>query len=456
MNGNVIVALLCLWSVAGCLSVEPVEQSKPQSRPLHRESRDISLPIDGNDTQSAAIQEPSGPLSLSQALDLALANNPRLKAQSWDIRVAQAGITQAQLLPNPELAVEIEGIGGQGPRSGFKGAETTVTLAQPIQLGGKRQARTEVASYNKELAGWDLEQARLQVRAQTAAAFAEVMAAQDREALAKQQVELSEDLLGTVRKRVQAGKDSPVEQSKAQITLSSSRIDLAQAQQGLTVARVRLAALWAGKPMFTAVTEPNEQIAMPPERESLEGSVESHPYVARWTDEIAKAQAEKKLARAEGVPDVSVLAGLKRYEEDDDNTAVLGLAIPLPIFNRNQGTREQATYRLAKTHQLRQQALIEISATLSESHADLVAAYQQITGLQDQILPAAETAFQGTLTGYTQGKFGYLNVLDAQRTLFEVKKQYIEAQLDYHKARADLEQLIGRPLDKESLRNAKS
>jgi outer membrane protein, heavy metal efflux system len=453
MNGNVIVALLCLWSISGCLSVKPAEQSKRESRSLHRASRDGSLPTDGNDAQSVAIQEPSGLLSLGQALDLALANNPRLKAQSWDLRVAQAGKTQAQLLPNPELAVEIEGIGGQGPRSGFDGAETTVTLAQPIQLGGKRQARTQVASYNRELAEWDLEQARLQIKAQTHAAFAEVMAAQDREGLARQQVELSEDLLDTVRKRVQAGKDSPVEQSKAQITLSGSHIDQAQAKQGLTVARIRLAALWAGKPMFTAVTKARERIVMPPKRESLEESVESHPYVARWTDEIAKAQAEKELARTEGVPDVSVLAGLKRYEEDNDNTAVLGLAIPLPVFNRNQGTREQATYRLAKTHQLRQEALIQISATLSESHAELVAACQQITGLQDQILPAAETAFQGTLTGYKQGKFGYLNVLDAQRTQFEVKKQYIEAQLDYHKARADLEQLVGRPLDSANAKN---
>ena len=447
MNGNVIVALLCLGSITGCLSIEPVEPPEPESRTLPSASKDSSLPTNGNSVQSEKIQEPNGPLSLDRAQDLALANNPRLKAQSWDIRWAQAGETQAQLLPNPELAIEVEGIGGQGPRSGFDGAETTVTLAQPIQLGGKRQVRTQLASYNKELADWDLEQARLQVRAQTAAAFAEVMAAQDREALTKQQMELSKDLLGTVRKRVQAGKDSPVEQSKAQITLSSSRIDLAQAKQALTVARIRLAALWAGKPTFTAVTQTTGRIVKPPERESLEGSIESHPFVARWTDEIAKAQAEKELARTEGVPDVAVLAGLKRYEEDNNNTAVLGLAIPLPVFNRNQGTREQATYRLAKTQQLQQQALIEISAALSESHSDLLSAYEQITGLRDQILPAAETAFQGALTGYTQGKFEYLNVLDAQRTLFEVKKQYFEAQLDYHKARADLEQLISRPLD---------
>ena len=408
---------------------------------------------DGNDIQAGPALEITGPLSLDQALDLALRHNPRLKAISWDIRVAQAGKTQAQLLPNPELAVETEGIGGQGPRSGLDGAETTVTVAQPIQLGGKRKARTQIASYNKQLAEWDCEQARLEVRARTVVAFGEIVAAQDREALARQQVELSEDLLDTVCKRVQAGKDSPVEQSKAQIAVSSSLIDLAQTRETLTVARIRLATLWAGKPTFTVATEAVDRIVMPPEQESLEMSVESHPYVARWADEIAKAQAKKKLARIEGMPDVSVLAGLKRYEEDHDNTAVLGLAIPLPIFNRNQGTRQQAAYRLAKTRQLRQQALIQVSAALGESHIGLVAAYEQITGLRDEILPAAETAFQGALTGYKQGKFGYLNVLDAQRTLFEVKKQYIEAQLDYHKARADLEQLIGCPLDSANARN---
>jgi cobalt-zinc-cadmium efflux system outer membrane protein len=278
-------------------------------------------------------------------------------------------------------------------------------------------------------------------------AYAQVVFAQEREALAQQQVALSEDLLDTVRKRVQAGKDSPIEQGKAQIALSSSKINLADSQQALTGARIRLASTWAGTPTFSVTAWGQGGLVKPPLPEDLWAAAQSHPYVARWADEIAQAQTRKTLAQREGVPDLAVQAGFKRYEEDHDNTAVIGVALPLPVFNRNQGARQEAAFRLAQTRQLQQQALLEMSAALSETHSRLNSAYERTIGLRDQILPAAETAFQGTLTGYKQGKFGYLDVLDAHRTLFEVKRQYIEAQLDYRRTRANLEQLIGRPLD---------
>lgn len=447
MKLHVIMALFGLGICVGCAPAERVEPHSSASQYANTLNQGLSAALDSNDIIETKIQAITGPLSLPQALNLALTHNPRLKALAWDVRMAQAGKTQARLRPNPELAIEMEGLGGAGPRSGFDGTETTVTIAQTLELGDKRQARTQLASHDKQLTEWDMAQARLELRAQTAIAFAEVVISQEREALAQQQVELSQDLLDTVRKRVQAGKDSPVEQGKAQIALSSSQIDLARDRQTLAGARIRLASAWAGKPTFSMAALPADRILPPPAKERLEESTESHPLIARWADEIAKAQAQKSLARSAGVPDVAVEAGLKRYEEDHDNTAVVGVALPLPVFNRNQGAREQAVFRLAKIRQLQQQASLEISAALDEAHSSLITAYERIIALREEILPGADTAFQGALTGYKQGKFGYLDVLDAQRTLFEVKQQYIEAQADYHKARANLEQLIGRSLD---------
>lgn len=447
MNIYTIVALVCLWFCAGCSPAQSVATSTSEAGPLGLTTPAEAQGSDVNSVPDQLAPEITGQLSLPQALDLSLTHNPGLKALSWDAHVAQANSLQAQLLPNPELEAEMEGIGGSGPRSDFGGAETTVTVSQPIQRGGKREARIQVASYEKQLTGWDWEQACLELKAQTTIAFAEVALAQEREALARGQVALSEDLLDTVRKRVQAGKDSPVEQSKAQISLSTSQMELAQSQQTLAGARIRLAVLWGGKPSFSRVTDLGDRIVMPPEQDGLVTSIESHPYVARWADEIAKAEAEKALARSEAVSDITLLAGLKRYEEDHDNAAVIGLSIPLPLFNRNQGARQQATFRLAQARQRQTQAVLQISAALSESHSALGTAYGRIMGLKDQILPAAETAFQGTLTGYKQGKFGYLSVLDAQRTLFELRKQHIEGRLAYHKARAELERLVGHPLE---------
>jgi cobalt-zinc-cadmium efflux system outer membrane protein len=66
--------------------------------------------------------------------------------------------------------------------------------------------------------------------------------------------------------------------------------------------------------------------------------------------------------------------------------------------------------------------------------------------LREQILPAAEESFEAVNLGYRSGKFGFLEVLDTQRTLFEVRGQYVEALAAYHRAKAEVERVIGSPV----------
>jgi cobalt-zinc-cadmium efflux system outer membrane protein len=99
---------------------------------------------------------------------------------------------QAGLRPNPELEVEIEELAGGGERSGFEGAETTIRIDHPIELGDKRAKRVRVAQFDKELVEWDYRAARLDVIREATQAFVAVHAAQNRVALARKVVELSE------------------------------------------------------------------------------------------------------------------------------------------------------------------------------------------------------------------------------------------------------------------------
>ena len=397
---------------------------------------------------AAEIVEPTGVVTLQQALELALEHNPALKAFSWDIRAAEAGRLQASLRPNPTLAVEIEEIGGEGDRSGFDGAETTVAIAQPIEMGQKRARRTTLASLDKELAEWDYEGKRLDVIREATEAFIAVLASQERLALTEELVGIAEKAHSTVTQRVKAGRDSPIEQTKSGVELATARIDPQRARRSLESARKRLAAAWGARAAgFDAVAGELGEISAVPSSDVLSRLVWRNPDVARWDTEKKRCRAALELEKARAVSDVKLKGGWQWFSETDDSAAVLGLSIPLPVSDRNEGGIRKATYLLAKAQESGRAAEIQILASLEEAAQRLAGTYAEATALKNDVLPGAQSSFDAVSEGYRDGKFDYLQVLDAQRTLFETRGRHIESLTAYHKAKADAERLIGQSID---------
>ena len=398
------------------------------------------------------IAEPTGPITLRQALALALLHNPELKAFSWDVRVSEAKRLQASLLPNPKLEVETEEAGGAGPRRGFDGAETTIQLSQLIELGDKRSKRTKLASLEKELAGWDYEAKRLDIFTEVAKAFTEVLAAQQGLELTQELLGVSEELLDTVTKRVDAGKDSPLEQTKAMVSLSNIKIQHQQAIQYLEFTRKQLASAWAGnKPKFIRAAGRLDSLSPIPSIEELTSLIEQNPDIARWLPEIDRDKAALELEKAKAISDITLKGGLQRFNETDDNTIMFGISIPLPISDKNQAGKLQASYELARAREEQRAAYTRVKMKLARAYQALSSAYTEATELEKEVLQGAEGVFEASKTGYSQGKLDYLNVLDAQRTLFEAKARYIDALACYHGAKADVERLTGRPIDSETI-----
>ena len=171
------------------------------------------------------INEPTGNISLPEAIAAALAHNPKLKALSLDINAAQARSLQAGLLPNPELEIEVGEIGGTGERSGYDSSETTIQFGQPIELGGKRSKRMRIASLEQEIAELDYASERLDMINEVIKAFIEIQAAQEQLNLAEEVVRLSEQAYQAAAEKVEAGKNAPVYRIMAKIALSNARIE---------------------------------------------------------------------------------------------------------------------------------------------------------------------------------------------------------------------------------------
>ena len=154
-----------------------------------------------------------------------------------------------------------------------------------------------------------------------------------------------------------------------------------------------------------------------------------------------------RLEDAKAIPDVTVSAGVRQFNQADETAAILGVSIPLPVFDRNQGGKQEARAKLAKGEEERRAATARVLTALAEAYQSLSSAFMEATVLKNEVLPGAQSAFEAENEGFRQGKFGYLDVLDAQRTLFEARSKYIESLASYHKAVADVERLIGDRLE---------
>ena len=440
----VIVTLVLTLGLVSFVSYR-VDAAWPEPRPLVKEfvassSSDAMASID--------LEDPNGILTLRQALSLALRRSPKLLAFAWEIRTKEAQILQAGLLPNPELGIEVENFGGSGALQSLDGAESTLQLSQLIELGGKRSKRKRISKLEWELAGWEYELRRLEVFTEITKAFIDVLAAQERLALIEELVSIAERIFNTVLERVKAGKVSPVEETKASVILATSRIKLDRAKRGLEVTRKRLAATWGStSPIFEKVDGRLEDVRPIPTAEQLVSRISQNPNIVRWFTEMEQRKAAVELENAGRISNLTLSGGVKRFSETNDNAFVLGVSIPLPIFNRNQGGILEAQHRLAKADEERKASEVHLLTALSETYQALSSAFSEAIALKNDVLPGAQSAFETASEGFRQGKFSYLDVLDTQRTLFETRGQYIKTLTAYHRAVADVEQLIGERLD---------
>jgi len=397
-----------------------------------------------SDGEAASTSGGDRPLDLAGVLRLALTHHPELRAQDHRLDALGAERRQAGVRPNPEIELEMGEFSGTGERRAFEGAETSLRLSQRLELGGKGDKRSMLARRTAQLAEWDRRQIRYDLIRQVVADYYAVLAAQARLQQLTEDHQLAQRLEEVVAARVDAGKVSPVELLKARVPLGTSRLNLEQARLALAAARQRLAGHWQDKPAgFARVTGDLETVSAPPPLEELTPRLAAHPAVARWAAEEDLQAAELDVARAGRIPDLTVSGGVQRFEDTDDFSFVAAVSLPIPLFDRNRGAIEAVVHRQAQVREQRRQAWRDLRAALVGASSRLEEAYAEVRAYRDDILHLAGQAFAAAREGYQAGKFSYLDVLDAQRTLLDARRQYLEALDRYHQAATAVEGLVG-------------
>lgn len=384
------------------------------------------------------VTEPVGTLTLSAAIDLALTSNPELSAATNELRAVEGAVIQAGILPNPEISTSVEDTQNKATRT------TTIQLSQRIELGGKRSARIASAERGRDVAAADLAAKRLDIRATVIGAFFDVLVAQER-------IQQAEDLLGLAQRasqaasrRVTAGKISPVEETKARVAEASARVELNQAQRELVSARKRLAASWGSStPRFEQVEGRTD--LLPPVRsaEEITRRLNASPALLRARHEADRFSAIADLERSRRIPDVTVSLGTKKAEELGRNQTIVGISIPFPIFDRNQGNVLEAQRRADKARDELSATEVRLSTEVAQNEERLKALVVEAQTLQSEIMPGARSAYDAASKGFELGKFSFLEVLDAQRTFFQARAQYLRSLSDAHRTAAELERVLG-------------
>lgn len=377
------------------------------------------------------------PLQLEQAIRYAIEHNPTLAAARREVSATEGQVLQGSLRPNPEFNYQADDLSRAGRTS-------TAEVGVPFETGGKREARVRSAGLGREVALADLGSAELRLRSAVIAAFFDVLAAQELRATAEESVRLAQRATDIAAKRVAAGKISPVEETRARVAEAGARVTLNQSESELRNSRRRLASLWGNTaPSFTEASGDVEQLPVAPATDLILGRLESAPQLRRAQRELERRKSLVTLEQARSVPDFTVSLGVKRNLELPGEQALVALKVPLPIFNRNQGNLQEALRREDKAAEELQATQTALSATALQALENVNARRRDADLLRQEVLPGARSTYEAATIGFENGKFSFLEVLDAQRTLIAAKSQYLIALANFHRAQAELESLIG-------------
>ena len=385
----------------------------------------------------AVAVSPLQSLTMDQALEAAFSNNPELAAAQWDIGIAQGDLQQAGLMPNPQVSWEAED-------TRRNSRTTTVLINQQIELGGKRGARVDVASRNQDAVGIELERKRNVLRADVIQAFSSASTAQQRVLLARQSLELAERGLRVAQGRIKSGKTSPVEGTRAEVQLSEVRLELRRAERDETSALQQLAlVMGAPLPVFLVVGDSSRSMPAVPDPLLLLDRIDRTAELRLAALQIDQREASLELERAQRIPDLTVSVGSQYDALERERVSVVGLSIPIPLFNRNQGNVLAAARRTDQARDLRNASELRLRTEIQTTLDQWRTANTEVASFNQTILPAAQSAVDTATRGFEMGKFNFLDVLDAQRTLISARTQYIQAITEATNAWVRIERIFG-------------
>lgn len=395
----------------------------------------------------ASAIEPSAaggpPLDLRTAISRSTESNPDLAVQSFALRAQDGALTQAGLSPNPEVSLDVEDVLGSGDRRAFDAAQTTLSLRQVLERGA-RERRIDAATAGRSQLEAERAERRMDVAAETARRYYRVLSDQERLRLTHEATVLAERAVEAARVRVRAAQAPDAELARAEAQLARTGLDHEDVEHELLTARYELAALW-GAPAPDFGLAHGDLLALPAAEsfEALAQRIDANPSLLKFTSTQALREAELRLAEQKRRSPWTVSAGVRRFEDGDDFAAVAGLTIPLALRDPARGEVAAAQARLEQVDVERSASALQIRTQLFGWLQELAHARHAADTLDREVIPRMSAALQQTEYAYQRGRYGYSELVAAQRELLEVKRVRIQVAVDAYRYATEIDRLTG-------------
>ena len=394
--------------------------------------------------------------SANEIVRRALAANGELAAARLEIERARARLRQAGLRPNP--TVDVEQSTGRFTGSAGEG-EVSVGIAVPIELGGKRRRRIELARAELEASEAEVADRERRLTNEVRALYAEALAAIRELSTLEELNDLDLQTTRFVQARVNEGETAPIELNQLRVEVERLRSRRALVEGRLKGTLLKLKSLTGIGP--TEILRLREDLQHPvalPSPASVDAAVEialrSRPDLrfARLSEEAA--QAGLQLARAQAVPDLTPFTKYSNnrsvFEDtpvgvlrDRDKLLTLGVSIEIPIFNRNQGGKAEAAVAINQAQRRREFLEAVIRSEVQSAYARYEAAQAAVTTFEQGAIPRSSENVRTIRAAYQIGAFSITDLLVEQRRLLDVQREFTEALAERYRALADLQAAMG-------------
>jgi cobalt-zinc-cadmium efflux system outer membrane protein len=436
----------------------PAELQAPITAPQPEPIQPFSIPLYGSLDIPAGPEDdgPPGGLTLDAAIDLALRNNLDLRGKFYEIPQAQADILQASLRANPVFYADSQLIPYQRYTNARPAGQQQydVNISYPLDVSRKRRARTLVATRAKRVLEAQYQEAVRQTIDDIYSAFVDALAARQTVRYANKSVQGLETLLSRTQQLYAKGVVSLSDLNRVKIQLRTARLGASDAEVSYQKAKKELAAL------LNLPTEQAETIEVrgsiyiqtpppPPVDEFRRLALEARPDLVAYRLGLKRAEADVGLARANRLQDVYLLFQPYTFQDNSPfglksgTSWALGMSIPLPIYNRNQGAIRRAELNVTQTQieqaGLERRVLTDVEKAVKEYEFTRRAVQE----LRDEILPIARQARDESLRLYIAGETGVVAYINAQLEFNTAVKQYLDTAIRYRRSMLALNTAVG-------------
>ena len=382
-------------------------------------------------------------LTIEDSVNIAIQNNSLIKSKINKEEAVKGEIEQAKLIPNPKLNLVTEEMPSN--QIGLSESQNMVSLSQKIELGGKRKLRTEAAKKKKNILNLDTQTTIWNITAKTKKAFFNLLTSQENLKLAQKNVEIAMGLKILSDKRYEVGDISKLTVLKSSIGLSTAKTNVVEAERNMFNATRKLQTTMGttGAPFQNLVPVPVTDVPLLYLCKLEALLLTNYPALQAQKGVVNLSLLKIKEAKRKRIPDIDFTVGYKRLSATDDDTIQAGISFPLPFFNRNQGNIVEAEElsHMAKNDETT--ARNELLLQLNNAFSMYVSTRELVRTFLDNVVPQAEEALKIARLGYEHGEFGFLEVLDAQRTLVTTNVSYLKTLNNLFTSMTEIERLAG-------------